>query len=121
MRIIGTFVLIVTLSISVSSSMGCCGIIDKVTDIGGLLGGGEEEEDSDIPDIPFTDKDDAARALEKDAREMEELAKEYERINVDPSLSEAERERKLAEIERKMETKGEEMEKKAEEFGFDVD
>jgi hypothetical protein len=120
LRIIGTFVLIVTLSISVFTSIGCCGIVDKVTDIGGLLGG-EEEDDSDIPDIPFTDKDDTARALEKDAAEMEELAKEYERIKADPSLSETERERKLAEIGGKMEKKGEEMGKKAEELGFDVD
>jgi hypothetical protein len=120
LRTIGTIAFIVGLNISVFSPTGCCGIVEKVTDIGGLLGG-EEEDDSDIPDIPFTDKDDAARALEKDAKEMEELANEYERIKADPNLSEAERERRLAEIERKMEKKGEEMGKKAEELGFDVD
>lgn len=116
-----TFLLIAAVGFFGFTTVGCCGIVQRITDIGDLAGSDDEEEDSSIPDIPFIDDDDTARGLEKDAKEMEELVKEYERINADPNLSDEERERKLAEIGAKMEKKGEEMEKKAEEFGFNIE
>jgi hypothetical protein len=120
-KTIATFLMIVALAASAFFTVGCCGIIQEVNDIGDLIGGGEEEDDSDIPEIPFTDKDDTARELEKNAKELEELAKEYERISTDPTLSEAERQRKLRELEEEMERKGEEMEGWAEDLSIDVE
>lgn len=117
MKSLATFILIAAVGAFGFTAVGCCGIIQKVTDIGDLAGDDDEEEDSDIPDIPFIDDDDAVRGLEKDAEKMEELAEEYERIATDPNLSETERERRLAELEEEMEQLGKEMEEKAEKIG----